>query len=132
MIISINDIFIFITMIKLSEMKNFNIKIKADNSKFNSLDKEFNQLINQSLSDDDNDKKARWETYSVIMDELININEIASFEELKYRLTDGEDINKVMLYVINKHKNSSTLLWFIEKRIMEYIDEDFYNRFFKL
>ena len=111
-------------------MKDFNITIKAGNGKFNNLDKEYNNLITLTMANVDSEIKLRWETYSIIMDELLNINKIDCFEEAKYRLTDGEDPNIVMLDMIDRNKNSSGLLWFIRKRLQEYIDEDFYNKFF--
>lgn len=111
-------------------MKDINIKIKIGSGKYNNLDKEYNQFIKKTMMNLDEETKQRWETYSVIMDELININRIDCFEEVKYRLTDGEDPNKVMIDIINKNQNASTLLWFMRKRILEYIDEDFYNRFY--
>lgn len=110
-------------------MKDFNITIKAGTGKFNNLDKEYNNLITLTMSDTDVDKKLRWEIYSIIMDELLKIDRIDCFEEAKYRLTDNEDPNLVMIDMIDRNKNSSGLLWFIRKRLQEFIDEDFYNRF---
>ena len=110
-------------------MKDFNITIKAGTGKFNNLDKEYNNLVTLTMSDTDVDKKLRWEIYSIIMDELLNIDRIDCFEEAKYRLTDNEDPNLVMIDMIDRNKNSSGLLWFIRKRLQEFIDEDFYNRF---
>jgi hypothetical protein len=111
-------------------MKEINIKIKAGSGKFNNLDKQYNQFIKKIMSNVDEETKQRWETYSVIMDELININRFDYFEESKYRLTDGEDPNTVMIDMIDRTKNTSGLLWLIRKRIQEYMDEDFYNRFY--
>jgi hypothetical protein len=110
-------------------MKDFNITIKAGTGKFNNLDKEYNNLITSTMANVDSETKLRWETYSIIMDELLNIDRIDCFEEAKYRLTDGEDPNKVMIDMIDRNKNTSGLLWFIRKRLQEYIEEDFYNRF---
>lgn len=110
-------------------MKDFNITIKAGTGKFNNLDKEYNNLVTLTMSDTDVDKKLRWEIYSIIMDELLKIDRIDCFEEAKYRLTDNEDPNLVMIDMIDRNKNSSGLLWFIRKRLQEFIDEDFYNRF---
>ena len=110
-------------------MKDFNITIKAGTGKFNNLDKDYNKFITLTMSDTDVDKKLRWEIYSIIMDELLKIDRIDCFEEAKYRLTDNEDPNLVMIDMIDRNKNSSGLLWFIRKRLQEFIDEDFYNRF---
>lgn len=111
-------------------MKDINIKIKAGSGKFNNLDKQYNQFIKRTMLNIDEETKQRWETYSVIMDELININRFDYFEEAKYRLTDGEDPNSVMMDMIDRNKNTSGLLWLMRKRIQEYMDEDFYNRFY--
>ena len=111
-------------------MKDFNIRIKSGSGKHNNLDKEYNNYVLNIINNSDNQTKERWHIYSIIMDELVKINEIECFEEVKYRLTDGENPNYIMLDIINKNKNNSELLWFIKKRIDEYIDDDFYKLFF--
>lgn len=110
-------------------MKDFNITIKAGTGKFNNLDKEYNNFITLTMTNVDAETKLRWETYSIIMDELLNIGMVDCFEEAKYRLTDGENPNVVLIDMIDRNKNASGLLWFIRKRVQEYMDEDFYNRF---
>lgn len=110
-------------------MKDFNITIRASSGKFNNLDKDYSKFITHTMATVDAETNSRWETYSIIMDELLNINKIDCFEEAKYRLTDGEDPNLVMIDMVDRNKNISGLLWFIRKRLQEYIDDDFYNRF---
>jgi hypothetical protein len=84
-------------------MKDFNITIRASSGKFNNLDKDYNKFITLTMTTIDTEKKLRWETY--------------------------EDPNLVMIDMIDRNKNVSGLLWFIRKRLQEYIEEDFYNRF---
>jgi hypothetical protein len=64
------------------------------------------------------------------MDELLNIKRFDYFEEAKYRLTDGENPNSVMMNMIDRTQNANGLLWLMRKRIQEYMDEDFYNKFY--
>ena len=52
--------------------------------------------------------------------------------EIKYRITDGEDPNIILLEIINRESETEDgLIWFLKRRVEEYIDEDFFNRFFK-
>jgi hypothetical protein len=79
----------------------------------------------------DEEKQARWETYNLIVEVLTESTNIDYIKEIKYRLTDGEDPNKVMLDIIERENdNIDGLAWFLKRRIEEYIDEDFFNRFF--
>jgi hypothetical protein len=111
-------------------MKEFNFTIKVGNGKYNKLDKNYNEYITRIISESNEEIKGRWEIYSIIMNELIEIKEIDCFEEAKYRLTDGENPLSVMNDMLERNKNKSNLLWFMKKRIDEFIDEDFYNKFF--
>ena len=110
-------------------MKANEFIFKANQGKNSTLDKAYNRHINNLINTLDEEKQARWETYNLIIQELINDGKSYYFSEIKYRLTDGEDPNKVMIDMIDRNKNNSGLLWFIRKRLLEYIDEDFYNRF---
>jgi hypothetical protein len=110
--------------------KEFNFTIKFGNGKYNNLDKNYNDYITKMLIDSDENIKTRLEVLSIIMDELIEIKEIDCFEEAKYRLTDGENTLSVMSDMIERNKHKSNLLWFLKKRIDEFIDEDFHNKFF--
>ena len=52
-------------------------------------------------------------------------------KEIKYRITDNEDPNFILLEIIQREgENTEGIIWFLKKRIEEYIDEDFFNRFF--
>ena len=64
------------------------------------------------------------------MNELIEIKEIDTFEEAKYRLTDGENPLSVMSDLIERNKNKSNLLWFMKKRIDEFIKKSSLNSHF--
>lgn len=111
-------------------MRNFDFTIKGGSGNYTNLDKEYNNLLNEILRTTDDEIIYRWEIYNLIMEELLNLDKENIFEEIKYRLTDKEDPNNVMLDIIDRESNSSGLLWFIKKRIEEYIEEDFYNQFY--
>jgi hypothetical protein len=64
------------------------------------------------------------------MEELVNLGEIDLFNEIKYRLTDGEDPNLVIISILDKFQNDSGFLWLIRKTIENYIEEDFENQFY--
>ena len=76
------------------------------------------------------EKYCRWETYNLIMEQLINEGKVKEFEEVKYRLTDGEDPNMIMIDIIDREGVDCGLIWLMRKRILEYIDEDFFANFY--
>jgi len=110
-------------------MKNFNFTIKDGPGKYSSLDKEYNSFLRLQLKDSGEDETYRWETYNLIMDELLKIEERDSFNEIKYRLTDGENPNKVIIDVLSRLDYDSNLIFLLERRLKDFIEEDFYNRF---
>jgi hypothetical protein len=94
------------------------------------LDKAYNKHINCVLQSLDDEKESRWEIYGLIINELVKENKIDYIEEIKYRLTDSEDPNYVMLDIIDREiDNLDGLVLFLRKRIEEFIDDDFFNRF---
>jgi hypothetical protein len=113
-------------------MENFNFIVKVGAGKKTLLDKEYTKLINDVMTNIDEEKEARWETYDLIIRELFETDNGKYFEEIKYRLTDGEDPNYVILDVISRYDESELnyLVWSLKPRLDEYIEEDFYKRFF--
>jgi len=112
-------------------MKNFDYLIKDGSGRYSSLDKEYNKFLELTLNDiQDEDILYRWDTYNTIMSELVNLGKIELFNEIKYRLTDGEDPNLVMLDIIDRDDNASGILWLVRKRIETYIDDDFEEQFY--
>jgi len=93
--------------------------------KSNILEKEFNKVI-LNIKNNINDCEVRWEVYQVIISEISK--DVDLIKEFKYRLTDGEDINLLILDFINKNKNND-ILWFLKPRIQGFIDDDFFSKF---
>ena len=102
-------------------MKNFNFTIKDGPGKYSNLDKEYNSFLKINLKDSGEDEFYRWETYNLIMDELLKIGEKSSFNEIKYRLTDGENPNKVIMNVLSKVDYVSNLIFLLRRRIKDFI-----------
>ena len=112
-------------------MKSFNHPIKGGFGRCLNLDKEYNRYLEKTLKKiQDDDMLHRWDIYNLIMEELIELNKLDLFDEVRYRITDDEDPNEVMMDVLNKAEVLSGLLWLIKKRIKFFIDEDFENRFY--
>jgi len=111
-------------------MEANNFFIKAGRGKKTTLDKAYFKHIINVIETLDEEQEERWETYNVIIQELINQNKGNYFEEIKYRLTDGENPNDVILDIIEKEVDEVTgLIWILKKRVEEYKDEDLMRRF---
>ena len=63
---------------------------------------------------------------------MIKLNDYQYFEEIKYRLTDGENPNEVLIDIISRYKpeNLNHLILFLMNRVEEYAEEDFLKRFY--
>ena len=109
-------------------MEANNILLKSGNR--TNLDKAYNKHIVSIMETLDEEKQARWETYNLVVEILTDSTKKDYMKEIKYRLTDGEDPNNVMLDIIDREiDNVDGLVWFLKRRIEEYIDEDYFNRF---
>jgi hypothetical protein len=120
-----------ITFIKILVMKFLDFIVKRGSGKNTILDKEYSKLINEVIVRMDEETEERWETYNLIIKELFNIDDGEYFQEIKYRLTDGEDVNKVLLDIISRYASDelTVLVYFLSKRVEEY-EEDFLKRFY--
>jgi len=112
-------------------MEDSNITIKVGSGTYNLLDKKYNNFIQNSLSNTDEETIERWFTYEAIMSDLIGLNKIHYFEEIKYRLTGGEDPNELILEIINRDNELKTHLWAHLRRLNDYKNEDLIKRFYQ-
>lgn len=110
-------------------MENFNLTIKPGSGKFTKLDKLYRDFATNLINNSKEDYLDRWEIYNVIMNELIRIGEYSYFEEVKYRITDGENPNLVMIDMIDKFCFKTELFWLLKSIIKDFIEEDCINRF---
>jgi len=58
----------------------------------------------------DMDVRRRWVTYEKILDEMALIGEYKKIDEIKYRITDGENDKKVFTEVLDKIKEKGVRL----------------------
>jgi hypothetical protein len=95
------------------------------------LDIAYKNHVNIILESIDEEGKARWEIYDLIISELMKQGNFDYFEELKYRLTDGEDPNEIILsFIIRDSEYVNDLVWSLKDRIEQYIEDDMFKRFF--
>jgi hypothetical protein len=113
-------------------MEQFDFVLKTGKSKNTTLDKAYSKLINNVITNLDEEKESRWETYNLIISEILLLENGIYFEELKYRLTDNENPNEVIIDIINKDSanESNGFLLFLKGRVEEYLEEDFFKRFY--
>jgi len=81
-----------------------------------------------NLEDDD---LHRLEIYGLIVGEWIDNKDQTSYDEFKYRITDGEEINQVFIDIIKNNDTSSILLMTIVNRLEEYILEVRNKKFYE-
>jgi hypothetical protein len=111
-------------------MKDFDLLLPYNNGRKSYLDKEYYNHINNLTKTLNEDDECRWETYGIIFQQLLNDGNFEAINEFKYRFTDGENPNEVLLDIINRHSNSvNNLTWFLKCRIEEYLDDDLVKRF---
>jgi len=101
-------------------------------TKSNILDKQYKNFMLKLKEKNNDEVEDRWEIYNVIIDELIKEGDENCLNEIKYRITDGEDPNVIILDVIEKNKdNVNSLIWFLKRRVEEFLDEDLFKKFFQ-
>jgi len=83
------------------------------------LFKEVNSLINE-------DEIERWETYNMIANELITHGYLTEFDELKYRLIEYEDPNRIIADILSVIERTTTMSILL-RTVESYIDDDFYS-----
>jgi hypothetical protein len=105
--------------------------LNPSHGKESTLDKAYHKYIEKlrlTLSEDDEN---RWEIYSIIMEQLISQGKYEYLTEIKYRITDGENPNQVILDIIERESdNVDNVTWFFKRRIEEFLDDDFFKRFY--
>lgn len=113
-------------------MESSKFLIRNGFGKLSELDKEYNRhmlLVSSTINSDD--EELRWDTYSLIMDELKKDNKNDCVAEIKYRLTGGENPNEVFLDLITRNGDDmSNLMWFMKKRLEDYVEEDYFKKFY--
>jgi len=112
-------------------MKNENPNTNTGPNRYKVLDKMFDRLIRETLNNIDEEHGERWETYDLILFELKREYNYETYDEIKYRLTDGENPTDVFYDIIMRGEYSSSLIWLFKGRLETYLEEDYYSRFYK-
>ena len=82
------------------------------------LQSEVNTLIDESEIE-------RWEIYNMITDELVKFGYLTEFDELKYRITERETPNDVILDILSKITEPPIIIITLFHMVEKYMDEDF-------
>lgn len=111
-------------------MEANNFLFSASQGKKTALDKAYYNHINTIIETLDEGEEERWETYSIIIQELVNQGKGDYLNEIKYRLTDGENPNTIILDIIEREVDEVTaIIWFLKRRVEEYLEDDNIRRF---
>ena len=112
------------------DSNNF-LLFQASQGKKTTLDKAYKKHIVNVLNSFDEEEESRWETYSVIVSSLMKDQNENVINEIKYRLTDGENANEILLSIINRNVlEVDGLVWLLKRRVEDYIEDDFLKRFY--
>lgn len=121
-----------ITFDKNCGMSKYNNIEKMRTGKSTMLNREYTKLVNNLSNNDDEENETRWEVYNVIIGEFFQLDGGRYVDEIKYRFTDGEDINNILSDIISRYGTDeiSHFLWQMKKRLDDFIEEDFFKRFY--
>lgn len=107
-----------------------NYTIRTSPGKYTSLDKAYRKLIINEINKSDNNFK-RWEVYNLIINEIISENNPEIFDNIKFRVTGGENINEVLLDILTYDISQSLIVRDLTEKIRDYINIDWLNNFLK-
>lgn len=108
-----------------------NFLVTTCQTKKTRLDKLYYEHVNSLLNNLNEEDEIRWETYGLIIENLVSQGNHNILKEVKYRMTDGENPNEIILDLIHRHSDTADgMIWFLKRRVEEYLEEDFYKKFF--
>jgi hypothetical protein len=125
-----DDIYHYITLLKNSVMEELKLLVSPNSGKPSKLDRLYRKFVTQNFNYLDENSINRWEVYNVIMKELITLGEDKSIQEIKYRLTDGENPNLVMMDMIDKFCEENHLIWLMKPSVISFLEEDLTKGYF--
>lgn len=105
--------------------------LQENQVKKTTLDRAYKKHIVNKLTTFDEEEEERWETYNLIVNSLSKNDNYNYIDEMKYRVTDGENLNEVLLSFIERNVlEVDGLVWLLKRRIEEYLEDDFLKRFY--
>jgi hypothetical protein len=111
----------------MGTINNYTIKVGA--GKYSYLDKAYRDLITREVNNCESLAK-RWETYEMVLNEIINLDNGDIFERFKYRVTGGENVNHVLLDIIYDELEPNHTIKSLTHKIEEYADIDWLKNFY--
>ena len=109
-------------------MELFNFILKVGKGKDTVLDKAYSHIVNGAINSSEAVQE-RWDVYNLIVTELAHLGDGKLFKEFKYRLTDGENANAILLDILLRIdcNDVSGMVWCLKRRVEEFKEEDFIN-----
>lgn len=105
--------------------------LQANQVKKTTLDREYKKHVVNILTTFDEEEEEKWETYNLIVNSLSKNDNYNYIAEMRYRVTDGENLNEVLLNFIERNVlEVDGLVWLLKRRIEGYLEEDFLKRFY--
>lgn len=112
-------------------MRNDNFLLNPNQCKRTILDKAYIRYINNLKQTLDEEETERWEIYQAIFQILIDEGKPQYLNELKYRISDGENPNEIILDIIKREgDNIDGLIWSFKSKLEEFIEEDYFKKFY--
>lgn len=87
------------------------------------IDRKYRNYFNNLMVDSD-----RVDTYAELISECVDELGVIIFDEFKYRLTDGEDVNNLFLEVLSRLPNSGYLNK-LKGEVEYFSDKDWLNKY---
>ena len=111
-------------------MNTSNYTIKVGFGKYTYLDRAYISLIRNQIYDNES-WTARWEVYDMVVKEIIRLQDEEIFEEIKYRVTGGEDINQILLNIMGNELESTNFINSLISKVKEFTDIDWLKDFYE-
>ena len=74
------------------------------------LDYDYKMFVFKQINGGESSAKRKWLIYDSILDELFKMGELKLIEEIKYKITDGDNDKKVFITSLEKIKNKNDRL----------------------
>lgn len=113
-------------------MRNDNFLLNPNQCKRTILDKAYIRYINNLKQTLNEEETERWEIYQIILQLLMDEGKTHYLNELKYRISDGENPNIIILDFINREGDTvDGFIWSFKKKLEEFVEEDYFKRFYE-
>jgi len=93
------------------------------------LNNAYKRFVTNTLTNLSDNEIERWEVYNMVANELVGYGYLTEFDELRYRITDKENPNDVIIDILDNIE-CTTLLRTLYSMAEIYADEDFHSEYF--